>query len=265
MGIVDVGASFVGEPPLYQPLLQSGDARLVGFEPDAAACAKLGEMFGAPHRFFPYFIGDGRPGVFRETNWVATGSLFAPNPAVMEKFHNLHEVATLVAEHPVQTRRLDDIPGIGDVDFLKLDVQGAELMVLQGAERTLRDVVMVQVEVEFLELYAGQPLFADVDRYLRSQGFMFHTFCSTGSRCFKPLLRDGNPNIGLNQVLWSDAVYVRSWLDPERISPAKLANLAILLNDLSGSVDLCHLVLGFLDDATGSAHASTYLSRLTGG
>ncbi|MBS0338828.1 MAG: FkbM family methyltransferase, partial [Proteobacteria bacterium] len=183
---------------------------------------------------------------------------------LLEKFQNLHEAVTLVAEHPVQTRRLDDVPGLGDVDFLKLDVQGAELMVLQGAERTLEDVVMVQVEVEFVELYENQPLFADVDRYLRSRGFMFHTFRSTGTRCFKPLLRDGDPNIGLNQILWSDAVYVRSWLGPVLMPPRKLLNLAILLNDLVGSVDLCHLVLEQLDAAGGTAYAPAFLARLTG-
>ncbi len=264
LGIVDVGASFVGEPPPYQSLLQAGAACLVGFEPDEVACAELRGMFGPPHRFFPYFIGDGAPAVFRETNWFATGSLFVPNRKLLEKFHNLHEAVTLVAEHPIQTRRLDDIPGLGEVDFLKLDVQGAELMVLQGAERTLNDVVMVQVEVEFVELYENQPLFADVDRYLRSQGFMFHTFRSATLRCFKPVMRDGDPNLGLNQILWSDAVYVRSWLEPVQMPPHKMLNLAILLNDLIGSVDLCHLILAQLDAASGTGYAPEFLSKLTG-
>ena len=66
LGIVDVGASFVDDPPPYQPLLDAGAARLTGFEPNEEECTKLRSMFGAPHRFYPYFIGDGAVAVFRE-------------------------------------------------------------------------------------------------------------------------------------------------------------------------------------------------------
>lgn len=38
------------------------------------------------------------------------------------------------------------------------------------------------VEVEFLELYEGLPLFADVDVFMRSQGFMLHTLHGFGLR-----------------------------------------------------------------------------------
>ncbi|NBY67783.1 MAG: hypothetical protein EBQ58_02855 [Betaproteobacteria bacterium] len=55
---------------------------------------------------------------------------FHPTP-LLEKFNMLHEMTTPVAQHAVQTKRLDDIPELGDVDFMKLDVQGSELSVLQ--------------------------------------------------------------------------------------------------------------------------------------
>lgn len=262
IGVLDVGASFVGEPPSYEPLLQSGAARLIGFEPDVEACEKLRELYGPPSTFFPYFIGDGRPGVYYQTNWGPTGSLLKPNRRVLEVFQNLHELMTLVAEHPVQTRRLDDVEGLGDVDFIKLDVQGAELMVLQGAERVLKDVSVVQVEVEFLEMYENQPLFADVDRYLRGQGFKFHTFLGFGSRCFKPMLVNNDPNKGIHQILWSDALYVRDWLKLEALSADKIINYATLLHEVVGSPDLCLGLLEHLDSRAGTAHAKRYMEKM---
>ena len=56
-------------------------------------------------------------------------------------------------------------------DVLKLDVQGAELDILRGAPVTLAHVLAVECEVEFRPIYVGQPLFADVDTFMRGQGF----------------------------------------------------------------------------------------------
>lgn len=262
IGVLDVGASFIGEAPSYQPLLQSGAARLIGFEPDAQACENLRKRYGPPSQFFPYFIGDGRPGTYYQTNWAPTGSVFKPNARLNAAFQKLHEQTTLVAEHPIQTKRLDDIADLGDVDFIKLDVQGAELMVLQGAERVLKDVSVIQVEVEFLELYENQPLFADVDRYLRGQGFAFHTFLGFGSRCFKPMVVNNDPNAGIQQILWSDAVYVRDWLRLDALSADKIARYATIVHEVVGSPDLCLGLLEHLDSRAGTAHAKRYMEKL---
>jgi protein O-GlcNAc transferase len=262
IGVVDVGASFLGQSPPYQSLLQSGAARLIGFEPDEQARDKLCELYGPPSQFFPYFIGDGRPGTYYQTNWAPTGSLYKPNARLLQAFQNLHEAMTLVAEHPVQTKRLDDVESLGDVDFMKLDAQGAELMVLQGAARVLKDVSVIQVEVEFLELYENQPLFADVDRYLRGQGFAFHTFLGFGTRCFKPMILNNDPNAGMNQFLWSDAVYVHDWLNLAALSTDKIVKYATLLHDVVGSPDLCLSLLVHLDSRAGTSHGKSYTERM---
>src|SRR5207248_2510884 len=62
--------------------------------------------------------------------------------------------------------------GVDRVDFIKLDTQGSELDILQGAGFLLDDCLGLQLEVMFSPLYEGQPLFADVDTYLRSRGFV---------------------------------------------------------------------------------------------
>jgi hypothetical protein len=234
----------------------------MGFEPNAAECDKLNRQYGEAHRFFPYFVGDGQPATFHETNWVLTGSLYPPNTPLLEKFQNLAEVVTPVAQHPVATTRLDDI---ADVDFLKMDVQGSELAVQEHGRRVLADTLLVQVEVEFVELYRGQPMFADVDRFLRGQGFQFHAFNGLAGRAFKPLVFNNNPNLPLRQVLWSDALYVRDWMELAALGPEKLRNYAILAHDILKSYDLAHLVLSALDQREGSALTAAYFQRLTKG
>eukprot|EP00660_Eupelagonema_oceanica_P019425 gene19425-biopygen2154 len=83
---------------------------------------------------------------------------------------------------------------------------GAELAVLRGAVVALAECVVVEVEVEFAQLYVGQPLFADVDAFLRSQGFGFHRFTGIQGRTLKPFIQPQNP-YSYTQQLWADAVY----------------------------------------------------------
>jgi FkbM family methyltransferase len=56
--------------------------------------------------------------------------------------------------------------------LLKLDVQGAELDALQGAERVLADCELLVIEVSFFKFFHGGPECADVLAYMRGRGFV---------------------------------------------------------------------------------------------
>ncbi len=75
-------------------------------------------------------------------------------------------------------------------------------------------------------------MFADVDSFLRSQGFQFHTFLGFGSRAFKTAHRKNNLIAGFRQCADAIAIYVRDWMRLEDLSDAKLRNYAILVHDL---------------------------------
>lgn len=262
--IVDVGAASHGagtEP--YAGLMQRGAARVIGFEPDQAECTKVNAMYGnGGNIYFPYFIGDGSAATYYETNVGQTGSLYRPNKPVLSAFANLEHYVQLQKTHAVQTTRLDDIAEITDVDFIKIDVQGAELNVFKGARRALEQTVIIQTEVEFVELYENQPLFADVDQFLRAQGFMFHSFLSLSGRTFQPVVRRNEPFQHIRQMLWSDALYVRDFRRFETLSVEKLKRLAVLLHDLFQSCDLCLKVLQEIDRRQDSDLATAYFDRL---
>ncbi|MEE8505732.1 MAG: FkbM family methyltransferase [Kiloniellales bacterium] len=263
VNLVDIGAMLVDSGPgPYASLLRAGKARVTGFEPNSEECEKLHRTYGETHRFYPFFIGDGEDATFHETNMAMTGSLYRPNAALLEKFQNLHELMTLKQTHAVKTHKLDDIDDLGDVDLLKIDTQGAELDVLRGATKALAGATLVQVEVEFLDLYEGQPLFADIDTFLRGAGFRFHTFLRFSLRCFKPLLVGNDPNFGIRQLMWSDAIYVRDFLKLQALAEDKLLKLALMLHDLFQSFDFCHYVLSEVDRRNGSSLADNYLGRL---
>ncbi|WP_236695328.1 FkbM family methyltransferase [Mycolicibacterium chubuense] len=73
----------------------------------------------------------------------------------------------------VPVRRLDeciDLDQLTSPIFLKVDVQGAELAVFEGCDN-LHLIDFIYVELSFVELYEGQPLFYEVIDYLADRGF----------------------------------------------------------------------------------------------
>ena len=58
--------------------------------------------------------------------------------------------------------------------LLKVDVQGAELDVLRGAEALLREAEYVLLEVSFFQFFEHGPQFVDVVDFMRTQGFTIY-------------------------------------------------------------------------------------------
>jgi len=262
--VVDVGAMSLGDgvTPPYHPLVTRGIAEIIGFEPVQHECDKLNSRAKSHEKYLPYFIGDGSRRTFHLCNYSMTSSLYEPNTPLLDRFVNLENLVRVVNKSSVETRRLDEIAEATNAEFLKIDVQGAELDVFKGATNLLDDVLVIHTEVEFLPLYKQQPLFADVDAYLREHGFLLHKFADVCGRMFKPLADTKNPNTWVNQPLWADVVYVKSFMDMERLTDEQLLRLTTILHDVYGSVDLCAALLSHYDSRTGNDLSEKYIQKL---
>lgn len=77
-------------------------------------------------------------------------------------------------EIKVQCLRLDEFkfeqPLIAPI-LLKLDVQGFEKNVLEGASLILEKIDYLVLEVSFISMYEGEPLFDEMHTYLKEKGF----------------------------------------------------------------------------------------------
>lgn len=60
---------------------------------------------------------------------------------------------------------------VNKIDMLWLDMQGVELEVMKSAPEIMKTVKVVYTEVEFVEAYKGQALWADIKIWMESQGF----------------------------------------------------------------------------------------------
>lgn len=77
-------------------------------------------------------------------------------------------------EIPVKTERLDSFfknGKISSIDFIHMDVQGAELKVLIGAGEKIKDIKIIWLEVADFELYEGQPLTKDIEQFMKDNNF----------------------------------------------------------------------------------------------
>ncbi len=260
--VVDVGASPIDGDPPYQPLLRMDKVDLVGFEPDEKQFAAL-QTLGEPRAtFLPNAIGDGAEHVLHVCSLPGMTSLFEPDLEVLEHFHGFGDWARVVEKRPLRTRRLDEVSEAHGCDYLKIDVQGGELAVLQNAPEVLADCLVVHLEVQFVPFYKDQPLFAELDQLLRNAGFWLHRFLPIHSRVFKPMLINQDIYAGYSQDLWSDAVYVRRFTEFADMDRESLEKIALIAHDLYESIDLASLALLRIDEKEGGKHQEQYVAAL---
>jgi FkbM family methyltransferase len=199
---------------------------VIGFEPDAEECERLRDGYDGPARrtFVPHALGSRRgEALLHVTRFAQSSSLYEPSTEAIDR----HPALTAHAEVDRRTVSLDSLDEwVAETDgptpdFLKLDVQGAELDVLRGSERALESVRALEVEVEFQPLYRGQPLFADVDAHLRERGFVLWRLRGLRHLAIAGAAPDDLP-MGASvlpdqaellpaggRLSWGDAIYVR--------------------------------------------------------
>jgi FkbM family methyltransferase len=256
--IVDVGAATEGAPR-YAPLLESGAATVACFEALEESCAAM-KGLGPNQQIIPLALADGSLRDFTVTGWRNCSSFFQPDPAVIDLYagsgtavgDNYWVVGTL----PVQTRRMDEF-GLKP-SLIKLDVQGGELMALEGGIGSLSNALIVEVEVSFVPFYKGQPLFEDVAIFMREHGFVLHKLVDYQSQGFRPFNFQGNQRRGYSQLIAADAIFIRPPHRLATLKPDQLLAFATIASDAYNSVDLAHLCLDTHDSATGSQFAGVY-------
>ncbi|MBI3885658.1 MAG: FkbM family methyltransferase [Opitutae bacterium] len=120
-----------------------------------------------------FHVSSGRPrDEFAGQDWNygnKSSSLLAPaTDAPMYGWIEFKEAIT------VRTDTLDHFcheRGIGHIDLVHMDVQGAEHLVLAGARALLPHITAIWLEVSDQELYAGQKLRNEIHELMRSHGF----------------------------------------------------------------------------------------------
>ena len=126
-------------------------------------------------RFFPLLLGaaDGEASLL-VTRRGSMSSTLVPNRDFYGAFWNKPEDVEICDRIPAKVTSLDALAQAEGLwpDALKIDVQGGEGAVLEGATEALeRSVLLAEIECSFAERYEGQKTIDQVMQFMRHRGF----------------------------------------------------------------------------------------------
>ena len=236
--VVDVG-SLGGLQEELRPALELIEA--IAFDPNHDDCARLNAAAaeaGHRHRFEPYVVGgeDGeRP--FYVCRKVSSSSLLRPN----REFHSAFSAADrmdVTRVDRVHTREFGRVLRMVDArpEYLKLDAHGIERDLLESLSASQwTGLLAVFTEVLFAPLFIGQGEFGELDATLRERGFrMYQLRRFSGRRA----ILDPRCSVSRGQLLFGDALYLRSPADVDDDQRRRLALVALLFNHYDLAIDL---------------------------
>lgn len=264
--VTDIGAAAIAEKPIYMSLVETQAAYLSVFDGDRRQSDGITAAFGDQVRHYEEFIFDGSP----QTVHIATpesgmSSLLKPNPTALKFFNGFTHFGAVEKQEQVETVALDSLSDLAPVDFLKMDVQGAELRILENGKAKLKSCVAVQLEVPFICLYEDQPSLGKIDTWLREEGFLPHCFLEVKRWSIAPTVFRGDFRAPGNQLLEADIVYVKDPLDLASFTDLQLKKLVWIADMSLQSIDLCvHLIKELVSrDVLSAGSAEAYVRLRT--
>ena len=237
--VIDIGASVINEIPFYKTLMEKGYAYLSAFEGDTRQIENIRNTYKNRCSIFNDFLFDGTEQTLYTAS-AASGmsSLLKPSQTALNFFNGFNQFGKTDKTSIIQTKRLDDINEINSIDVLKMDIQGAELTVLQNAIKKLKNCLVIQLEVSFIPLYENQPSFGDIDVWMRGQGYVPHCFLDIKRWSIAPTIFNNNFRIPGNQLLESDIVYIKDPLRLDLVTDQQLIKFVAITHYALKSFDL---------------------------
>lgn len=229
----------------------------IGFEPAPDECVRLNEAPSLPWRatrYVPVALGgfDGSA-TLKVPESSEGASLLNHNSGMISVFGHkvLHQTLNEISVEILTLDSACEHFSLNAPDYLKIDVEGAELDILRVAPKTLEHCSAVKVEVSFVEQRSHQPLMQDVLTFMTQRGFILGEVQGIHSWRRRPLA--AHP-------------YSARWVIPYSKGIAAQCDLVFLRDPISVSTDeaLVRLVcvsaiLGFFDHAVTSLRQSSML------
>lgn len=171
--VVDIGAN---RGQYAKSLRRYGyQGRILSFEPLQDAWSELQEASRKDPKWeiFPrYAIGESKSSV---TMNVSENSVSSSILEMLDQHTEAAPESAYIRAEQAQCIPLDEaLTMVHDLPqriFIKIDTQGYEEKVLNGASDALLRAVGIQIELSLVPLYAGQALFSEITERLTSQGF----------------------------------------------------------------------------------------------
>jgi len=153
--------------------------KIIGFEADEKECRRINESAPAYERYYPVALSSrrGKRKFYVHARHAPTSSFFDSDASFLSRFPGWQP---FMSEKPITLETVDFASfakkhEIRDIDFMKLDVEGAELDILRGVgEDFEQKLIGISTEAYFKSWAKGSSTFADLDVFLRERGFVLY-------------------------------------------------------------------------------------------
>lgn len=197
--VLDVGANIGEYAQMLRDLGYAG--KIVSFEPLSSAYAKLQLASGRDSQWeiasrAAVGSNDGEITINIANNSYSSSAL-----EMLDSHVKASPDSYYIGSEVVPLRKLDtiarDYVAHSNAAFLKIDVQGLEMQVLEGSRQILNKIMAVQMELSLTPLYKGETLFKDMIGTMEAFGYDLYNI-SAGC---------ADPQTG--RLLQVDAIFVK--------------------------------------------------------
>jgi FkbM family methyltransferase len=215
---LDVGArgGFLDDLSIISPLVDA-----IGFEPDKEECDKLNASVNNLHwrslRYIPTALGTGIFSSLSLYRKRGCSSLIEADQDLGKKYSR-GDYYILDDKIDIPIMPMDEASQkykFEDASYMKIDIQGAEMDVFDSGKKLMAESMLgIRTEVSFIPLYKNQPLFVEIDTYLRSLNFALMGFIEQhhwrrSTKIKYPRPSKGKYPFSKGQLVHGDALYLR--------------------------------------------------------
>ena len=202
--LLDIGAAGDIEPR-WEKVSKFVD--YIGIEPDDRSRESLQKK----HKFNSYqilnsFAWNKEENIqFNLCRKPQVSSAYEPNKLFLNRFCDPRRF-DVIEKVNINAEPLSKKENLLKLDFVKLDIQGAEKNALEGLENCVEEVLGLEIEVEFQEIYFDQPTFGEINNFLIKRNFEFIdlTYICRWNRNEEKYLNTGG------QLIFGDGLWLKS-------------------------------------------------------
>lgn len=170
--LVDVGAN-IG---LYSHSIRHNGfkGKIISFEPQNSAFKMLSDLSKSDNNWYIQNFGLGAEEKTLDIN-LSQNSVSSSILPLESALNELCPEAGYIGKQSINIKRLDTVIdeycSKNDNIFVKIDTQGYETEVIEGAKNCIDRIVGFQIELSFIELYKGEKNILDMIIYLNNLGY----------------------------------------------------------------------------------------------
>jgi hypothetical protein len=160
------------------------------------------------HTVHDIIAGDNRPRRFTLRKFWGCSSLYEPREELISLYglEDYFEAESIQDVVPITLSEIMRNYGLGAIDYLKTDLEGADFEVIKSCEDFLGQILAIKCELRFQPFYHGEPFFHEVVDYLRLRDF---ELVGLKPAYWKPVTAHGKDHRD-GRVVFADCLFFKS-------------------------------------------------------